>query len=353
MMLQGKNKMARLRLFKEIPDSVYAELAGWEDITLYHTPQWHRFLARTFHWRISGAAIFDSDCTLRWFLPFVTKRRMGIGKQNVCLPLTHQIGPVSNNYSNRRAINILKSRLPCIEIHDVLPLKELSLFQKSQTITCLDLNKYAGLEALFSSFQKSSIQRKIKKAQKNNITIIRGSTKKHCDVFSSLQSKTRQRQGSPAYPEDFFVNMYRELYPEERFHMFLACMDGKPVAGTIFLHYKTTAIYGYGASDNNRKAWKLGVNQAVMWAAIKDAFQKKMAKVDFGISPPHNPDLLSYKQKWGAISTSLPYSTGFGRTSNKTIDRNSRATKTVSCILQKMPEPLFVKLSPFVMKMVV
>jgi lipid II:glycine glycyltransferase (peptidoglycan interpeptide bridge formation enzyme) len=130
--------------------------------------------------------------------------------------------------------------------------------------------------------------------------------------------------------------------------LYLAVLNHKPVSGVIFLYYGDQAVYGYGASTNDRSIWPLGVNQLVMWEAIKDAYQRGYRWVDFGRTPQSHTSLLAYKEKWGAVSSPLEYSYYGSRTSPS--QRENTVVKIASRFLQLMPYPLFKHISPTILK---
>lgn len=334
-------------LLSAIPAAVYQELLALDGVTLYHTAPWHRVLARAFGWQVQAIVIRDAHGELIWLLPFVRKRRLGLGRVNVCLPLSNRVGP-----AYRREVDWAQAALPAevwpVEIHEYAGLPNHQ--QRVQHhFTTLDLTRFSSTDELKRSFHKSSVQRHLTKAERSGIEMRKGSAAMHFDIFTALQAETRQRQGSPTYPKSFFRVMWEELRGDDAIHLHIGYLQDRPVCGVLFLHFRDTAIYGYGASLNDRSVWRTGANQLAMWSAIREAFESRFARVEFGTSPVSQPDLRIYKEHWNGESRQLPYTYG----GTQQVDRTSRAAQAVSWALMRLPSPVFSAISPALMKAVV
>jgi len=345
----------RFEIVSSISDQLYDDIQSFEHFSIYHSKAWHEILKRTFGWSVCGIIGLNDHDDIVWMLPYITKRRMFTHQVNVCLPISHHVGPATRAAANteQSALNRLPD-MDHLEIHDQI---EHTHFQNKtdRFVTILDLTPFESVDALFKNLNKSSIQRKIKKAQKEeSLETIRGTQAHHIEAFTQMQAQTRRRQGSPTYPQAFFHHLQEQL--GEQCHFFLTYQQERPVSGIVFLHdyNQKRAIYGYGASIEDRDIWKLGVNQLTMWAAIQHAFETGLESVDFGTTPVHQTELRQYKEKWNANSYPLYYAyRGLKDSVNTGIKRDALLPRLISEILKQLPLPLFIRLSPFLMKEVV
>lgn len=335
-----------------ISDELYDETLSLHGATIYHTRAWHSLLTRTLGWQVKAIAVRDQAGELVWALPFVRKRRVRFQQVNVCLPLSDRIGPVRKEDLCADQLPSLREQVWPIEIHERASIPGLH-HMVQHYITELDLTRYGSLENLKRSFHKSNVQRKLKRAEKSGMRIVKGTVGDHFDVFHKLQIETRHRQGSPMYPRRFFETMWEELKQDDLIHLYLAYLDDRAVSGIIFLHFRDTAVYGYGASVNDRDVWRLGANQLTMWSAIKDAYEMKISRIDFGTSPAWQPDLRRYKERWGAESRELAYTFGNEKETQVNINPSGMAVKVASWTLRHLPEPLFVGVSRYLLRIVV
>lgn len=324
-----------------ISDDLYNRANGWLGFTLYHTRAWHQVLENTFGWRVQALVGRESGEIVS-YLPFVRKRRLTKIK-NVALPLSHRVGFA------RHPDYELTTSPPHIDIEVHAPVTWENTHQNSAYfVTKLNLASYIDTETLLKAFHRSSIQRKIKKAQKSDLSVISDVNPSTLDSFTRLQALTRRRQGSPTYPRHFFHHMASAL--GDRFHLYVAYQNDSAVAGIIFLYDGQSAIYGYGASTHDNELMRSGMNQLVMWAAIKHAYDIGLTEVDFGLTPNHHQSLRKYKEKWGGVSEPLVY-TYVGTEGN--LSRDSRFVTLVSSMLQRLPYPLFKAFSPLLLREVV
>ena len=343
--------MPTLTIMDEISQDLYDEMLSMEGVTIYHTPAWHRFLTRTFGWRVRAVVVRDQGDRLVLCLPFVRKRRLGMKWVNVCLPLTDRIGAVHRKDTSLISLPHLRDKVWPIEIHEWAPIPQLSHIVQRYSHT-LDLTKYDSVDDLKRSFHKSCIQQMLKKAEKSELRLIKGTERHHVDAFHELELETRHRHGIPAYPRRFFHCMWEELRKGDLIHLYLAYLDDRPVAGVIFLHFGNTAMYGYGASLNDRDVWRIGANQLTMWSAIREVYEKGMARVDFGPSRFSEPDLRTYKERWGGESRELGYAIGTDGEGHLQVKRTGKSVRAVSWILQRLPQPVYATVTPLLLRVV-
>jgi len=337
------------QIFNQIPDAFYQQLDKLNNVTLFHTRSWHSFLSKTFGWKVNAHIGLSPSGELQFFLPFIEKRRL-TKNYRISLPFSHQIGPAYTAEIDPSTVQLDGTSL-IYEIHEKFPCRE-SQQVDDYYLNTLDLTKFNNLEELFLVFSESSIRRKIRKAQASGLEIKKSLAPDLIDDFTHLQAVTRWRQGSPTYPKHFFHNMVEEFDEFDQIMLNIAYLEGKPVSGVLFLYYHDWALYGYGASINDRSIWKMGVNQFTMWEAIKDAFHRKSSIVDFGRTPMTDVNLLEYKKKWGTDITPLTYTYLNIDQEDNPARRDSSLVRTASQVLSHIPFPIFRLISPLIMKQV-
>lgn len=335
-----------MHVIHTISDDIYRQAEALNDFTLYHTQGWHQFLSATFGWQVQAAIDYNKMGQLCWFLPFVRKYRL-TKHIAISLPFSHRIGAAWTGDISPQSLNMLKP----LEIHEETSLVN-AAYVSSNYVSIVNIAKFEDEDALFSSLQKSSIQRKITKAYKQSFTLKTDLTSQVLTDFHNLQSVTRQRQGMPTYPSRFFHNMAQSL-SKHMMSIHIAYAGQTPLAGVIFWHFQGTAIYAYGAVTDDRDSLRTGVNQLVMWEGIRHAFAKGCHTIDFGTTPQHLDSLLDYKSKWGASSTRLKYTYLNDDTEAPTVDRESKIVKLASEVLQQLPFPVFKYVSPILLRLAI
>lgn len=166
----------------------------------------------------------------------------------------------------------------------------------------LDLRPDLG--TLFANFHKTSIQRKIRRAERGNLTYQEGSTESILDVFYRLLVLTRRRHGVPPQPRKWFRGLMDCF--GEALKIRVAYKGGCPVAGMLTIRYKDALVYKYGGSDarfNN-----LGGMHLLYWQAIQEAKNLGLRVFDLGRSDADQAGLITFKSRWGATQSKLTYS---------------------------------------------
>jgi len=77
------------------------------------------------------------------------------------------------------------------------------------------------------------------------------------------------------------------------------------IAGAVFLHFGSQAIYKYGASEKENQ--HLRPNNLIMWEAIRHYCEKGFKTISLGRTELENEGLLQFKRGWGALESILKY----------------------------------------------
>jgi Acetyltransferase (GNAT) domain len=159
------------------------------------------------------------------------------------------------------------------------------------------------LPTLFRSFHKNSIQRKIKRAEREGLIYQEGTTESILEAFYHLLTVTRRRHGVPPQPKVWFRNLI-ECFGSA-LQISVASKGRRPVAAMLTLRYKNTLVYKYGGSElqfNN-----LGSMHCLYWKAIQRAKALGLEVFDLGRTDADQSGLIMFKSRWGATLSNLTY----------------------------------------------
>jgi hypothetical protein len=165
----------------------------------------------------------------------------------------------------------------------------------------LDLSP--DLSELFSSFQKDSIQRKIRRAEREGLAYEEGRSRSLLRNFCRLMLITRRRHGLPPPPFAWFQNLVDCL--GEKLKIRVASKDGRAVAAIITLSFMNTVVYKYGCSD--ARFHNLGGMPFLFWKTIEDAKKEGAQELDLGRTDRDNIGLLTFKERLGATRSASTY----------------------------------------------
>src|SRR5208282_2078160 len=158
-------------------------------------------------------------------------------------------------------------------------------------------------QELFHNFHKDCIQRKIRRAERENLQYDEGTSEDLLQKFYRLLVMTRRRQQLPPQPLDWFRGLIGAFGKNLKIRV--ASKDCVAVACILTLSHKKSMVYKYGCSDavfNN-----LGGTALVFWKAIQEAKDAGFDELDMGRSNTDNPGLIAFKEHWGAARTSMTY----------------------------------------------
>jgi lipid II:glycine glycyltransferase (peptidoglycan interpeptide bridge formation enzyme) len=176
-------------------------------------------------------------------------------------------------------------------------------FQKSEQFYLHRLDLRPGASALFTHLHRDSIQRKIRKAERERLTLQKGRSSDLIRDFYALTLRTRRRHGLPPQPLSWFRNLADCL--GEVLLIRVAYKGDKAIAGMLTLEHQTTLTYKYGASDE--RFHNLGGMPLLFWHAIQDAATRGFEQMDMGRSEINNEGLATFRERWGAKATPLVY----------------------------------------------
>jgi hypothetical protein len=159
------------------------------------------------------------------------------------------------------------------------------------------------IDKIFSKFHKGCIQRKMKRAERENLHYEAGRSDSSLEKFYSLLLLTRRRHGLPPQPMAWFRNL-RECFGEN-LTIRIASKDGRPIGGILTLIHKNTLVYKYGCSDSTLH--RLGAMPMLFWKAIQEGKQRGVEELDLGRSEIDNPGLSAFKEHLGATCFKLAY----------------------------------------------
>lgn len=146
----------------------------------------------------------------------------------------------------------------------------------------------------------SASRRNIKAADRNGVTVSVSSELDAVHSFHRLHVWLRKNKyGLLAQPVEFFERIWQRFAPDDGVVTMLAELDGETVAGAVFLVWRDTLYYKFGASLAEYLPKR--PNDAIYWAGLRLAVERGLRGVDWGLSDLDQPGLVSYKRKWGSV----------------------------------------------------
>jgi hypothetical protein len=159
-------------------------------------------------------------------------------------------------------------------------------------------------ETTFSQFSEST-RRNIKKALKAGVATTVSTSRDSMEQFCRMNLLTRKKHGLPPQPDRFFRKVSEHVIGKGLGLIVLASYRGTTVAGSIFFHFGSKAVYKYGASDYAYQ--ELRANNLVMWEGIRWYQKNGYHTISFGRTESQKEGLRQFKLGWGTEERTIPY----------------------------------------------
>jgi hypothetical protein len=280
--------------------------------SIFHSPQWLEALGRTYGYASLAFTTARDGEELRNGTVFSQVESWLVRPRLVSLPFSDHADPLMDNQedllglvefltreSSMRRWHSIEMRSP--ELGSAL--QHWGRLGNGQEFLLHRLSLQPSVADLFRRLHKDSIQRKVRRAERERLQYQEGRNEELLRAFYDLTVMTRSRQGLPPQPYVWFRNVLDCLGDHAKLRV--ASKEGRPIAAILTLHYKRTVVYKYGCSDAQ---WhNLGGMPFVLWRAIEDAKASGATEVDFGRSDPGNGGLITFKERFGAEPSTLTY----------------------------------------------
>jgi hypothetical protein len=326
-------------------DSRWARfLNGHPRSSIFHTPGWLEALRRTYSYEPVVCTTSPPEQELTNGMVFCRVDSWLTGRRLVSLPFSDHCEPLvespqefefllSNLQADQRAKN-----WKYLEIRPVSDILQTTLtndgFKPCGRYYLHTINLRPDLNEIFRQLHKASIQRQIRKAEREGLRYECGRSEALLEKYYRLALLTRQRHRVPPQPLEWYRNLCRCV--GDRMDIHVASQGDRPIASIVTLRFKDTIFYKYTGSDYAYH--NLAGIPFLVWRAIEAAKATGAQELDFGRSDLDNEGLIAFKDKWASGRTSLAYwkypapeGTSLGE---------SRAMKIAKRVFALMPKPL-------------
>jgi CelD/BcsL family acetyltransferase involved in cellulose biosynthesis len=310
-------------------------VSAHESATAFHHPEWAALLADCYRYRAFALALDDGVGRIVAGVPVLDVSNRLMGRRWVSLPYTDACPPLivragsAEELVARLGDERKRHGISQFELRWDLPGVERCLSGAVRHVLPLA----ADPEQTKSGF-KPTVRRNVDQALEAGVTIRRAdSADDLIATFYGLQVLTRRRQGIPVQPRRYFLRLWQRILEPGLGFCLLAYRGRELVAGAVFLAWKSTVLYKYGASDERHLG--LRPNHLLLWEAIRWSCANGYTALDFGRTDFDNQGLRHFKDSWGAREEPLAYSV-FGD-SARGRPSPARAASTLSSLIRRSP----------------
>ena len=305
----------------------------------FHQRGWLEALSRTYGYEPLAITSAPSGKPLSDGVVLCRVSSWLTGTRLVSLPFADHCDPLVNDVRDCREFTDWLRRARELERYKYIELRPLSELRNversllpSHSYCFHELDIRTSLEQIFRGFHKDSIQRRIRRAEKEQLSYEAGCSEQLVDDFFRLLLLTRRRHHLPPQPRAWFINLVECM--RDQITIRVARKNGHPIAALLALRHRSTVVYKYGCSDE--RFHNLGAMPFLFWRLIEGSKTSGAEKIDFGRSDLDNRGLITFKDKFGTMRKSLTYYryTKAERESTFT-NQGSQAIRRFLCIVPK------------------
>lgn len=302
-------------------DSRWDDLvASHPDASVFHHKGWLKALARTYGYRLMVLTSTPPGEPLSDGIIFCEVKSLITGNRLVSLPFTDHAEPLLNEAGDsfdptewmrterrKQHWKYIELRPLSWEMHPDSPLVA------SQSFWIHTLNLTPTIDQLFRNLHKSCVQRRIRRAEREQLSYEKGWSEELFHDFYRLLMITRRRHHLLPQPRSWFRNLAACMGPNVEIR--LARKDDIPIAAILTLGHRRTVVYKYGCS--NERFHHLAGMPFLFWKLIEESKNAGAEQIDFGRTNLDNDGLIRFKDRFGTTRMPLTYLRYSGSTGEK------------------------------------
>ncbi len=285
-------------------------VASHPQASVFHRTGWLRALAKTYGYRPVVVTSAPPGQQLSDGVAFCEIRSWITGSRLVSLPFSDHSQPLLNENFDLldlpKWLQTARSRFrwKYVELRPVSARPEWDrVFETGQSFWLHTLSLEPRIEQLFSNTHKSSIQRRIRHAETEQLEYVQGASGELIDHFFDLLVTTRKRHRLLPQPKSWFWNLMNEMSGDAEIR--LVRKSGIPIAAILTLLHRGTVVYKYGCSDH--RFHHLAGMPFLFWKLIEESKSQGLERIDFGRTDFENKGLVEFKDRLGTTRTIISY----------------------------------------------
>lgn len=178
-----------------------------------------------------------------------------------------------------------------------------SPLRASQSFWFHALDLTAPIGQIFRNLHKNCLQRRIRRAEREQLSYEKGSSQGLLDDFYWLLTITRRRHRLLPQPRAWFRNVIACMSPNAEIRV--VRKDDNPIAAIFTLRHRRTVVYKYGCSDE--RFHHLAGMPLLFWKLIEESKCAGAEQIDFGRTDLDNEGLIEFKDRLGTTRKKITY----------------------------------------------
>src|SRR5215469_5475976 len=306
----AQSEAVKIHTVNPLADSRWDDLVGCHPrASVFHQSGWLRALARTYGYEpfvltTSAEGPLQNGIAVCRVSSWITGTRLvSLPFSDHCEPLLDELNGLSQFTDELREECDLH-RWRYVELRPLSAILEAKHgLHSNSSYWFHELDLRPSLETLFRGMHKDSVQRKIRRAEREGLTREAGCSERLLEEFYKLLLLTRKRHQLPPQPRIWFANLVECM--KDKIQISVARSNGTPIGAMLTLRHRACVVYKYGCSDE--RLHNLGAMPFLFWKLIEESKALGAEQLDLGRSDIHNEGLITFKDRLGASRKRLTY----------------------------------------------
>jgi len=289
----------------------------WSDLvashprsSVFHRREWLEALALTYDYKPVVLTSSPSDSRLTDGVVFCAVRSWITGTRLVSLPFSDHCEPLIDQ--PEQAVDLAnwlreESENRGWKYVELRPLSSLrtsaGVLGSGATYWLHTLDISPPLDQMFQRLHKNSMQRRIQRAEREQLSYEAGRSEQLLREFYGLLVMTRRRHQLLPQPRAWFRNLIRCMGAGLTIRV--ARKGHTAIAAMLTLRHRDTVIYKYGCSDE--RVHHLAGMPFLFWKLIEESKAAGAEQIDLGRTDIDNLGLTAFKDHLGATRRPITY----------------------------------------------
>ncbi len=322
-------------------DPSWLKLSAGPGGSLFTSPPWITAVCESYDFRPDAEVALDDDGRPVGGFAWVEIEDLR-GRRRSALPFCDRADPIVGDLDTWRAVSaaVLNDGPPltmrCLSASPVVEDSRLTTTGEAawhQTLLG------SSVEALYERLHPQ-VRRNIATAGRRDVEVMLSADRHALAEYHRLHVRLRkQKYGLLAQPAEFFDAIWRQFAPIDSLCTALAFVEGRPVAGAVYLVWQDIVYYKFGASLPDFLSTR--PNDALHWHLMQWAISRGLYALDWGLSDLEQPGLVGYKQRWASIESRI-YTLNAGGTPHGRSDDTEQMLRTMTRLFTDATVPDFV-----------
>lgn len=304
-MTPGAGRIATVLEVDPRSDPLWLQLAGRPEGSVFVSPRWIDAICATYGFTPRARVLLDNRAEPVAGMSWMEVRDLR-GARLSSLPFCDRAEPIVDDLASWRLLadDVLDTGLPftlrCFG--DSVAATDPELVKTDAAAwhgTALD----RAVEPMYARISAAA-RRNVAAARRSGVVVTATEDLTAVQEFHRLHVGLRKRKYRLlAQPRRFFDSVWERFSVDRSIVTLLARVEGRTVAGAIYLRWNDVLYYKFGASMPEFLSCR--PNDAVAWSALQWAAEQGLSSVDWGLSSLEQPGLIAYKRKWASTEKTI------------------------------------------------